>query len=132
MRNRLAAFLQVLALCIPYTRCNCKNWQFPGAFTSETPCCTPATSPPEKHRVVAGKTKVVAACCSICCTAFSGAFLMRSRYARQLRQRVARMKRCLAGLETVVRPHTNRTTIVSSADQAIEGLKSDLPDGNVL
>jgi hypothetical protein len=57
---------------------------------------------------------------------------MRSRYARQLRQRVARMKRCLAGLETVVRPHTNRTTIVSSADQAIEGLKSDLPDGNVL
>jgi hypothetical protein len=36
MRNRLAAFLQVLALCTPYTRCNCKNWQFPGAFTYET------------------------------------------------------------------------------------------------
>ena len=74
MRNRLAAFLQVLALCTPYTRCNCNNQQFPGAFTYETPCCIPATSPREKHRVVAGKTKVVAACCSIDCTRFPALF----------------------------------------------------------
>src|SRR4029077_15149572 len=92
MRNRLAAFLQVLALCTPYTRCNCKNWQFPDGLTSEIPLLYPATSPPEKHRVVAGKTKVLAVCCSICCRSLSGAFLMRSRYARQLRQRLARIR----------------------------------------
>jgi hypothetical protein len=96
MTNSVAASLQFVARCTPYTRCNCNNWQFAGAFTSETPCCTPATSPPEKHRVVAGKTKVVAAGCSICCSAFSGAFLMRSRYARAGLVRLARMKRCLA------------------------------------
>ena len=107
MRNRLAAFLQVLALCTSYTRCNCNNWQFPGGLTSEIPLLYPATSPPGKHRVVAGKTKVLAVCCSICCSAFSGAFLMRSRYARAGLVRLARMKRCLAGLETVVLPHTN-------------------------
>jgi hypothetical protein len=42
-------------------------------------------------------------------------FLMRSRYARRVWQCASPMKRCLAGLETVVRPNTNRTTIASSA-----------------
>jgi hypothetical protein len=66
MKTLVAELLQVVAFCNGYTRAICNNSAFRASLTYETPCLKAAITHPKKRGVIAGFSKVVAACCRFC------------------------------------------------------------------
>ncbi len=65
MTNPVAASLQFVARCTPYTRCNVQQR---ACFTYKHPCKKAAIGPLFLQALIAGKINFVASRCSICCS----------------------------------------------------------------